>query len=276
MFDGISVLRSPCQLRGKVQSWRRVGERVALIPVLGPVHEGHLELVRAAHLDACRVAVCLVDLSGSPLARDLDADLSLLEAAQVDAVISPAADSYSPHGHRTRLRVGGLTDVLCGRVAQGCFDFAILMTLRLINQTQADLVLISDVQWQFCVILSQLVGDLDLDTEIRILPAPRHGDGAACSAEWHALPDEARGHAADLAQILAELAAELRCGADPAACCKNGAARFAEAGFEGIEYLELRHAGTLARVHDTVLDGPARLFGAVRLRGLRLVDNVSV
>lgn len=274
MFDGISVLRSPCQLRSKVQGWRSVGERVALIPVLGPVHEGHLDLLRKAQCDGFRVAACLVDVSGSCLPRDVERDMAALEAAEADAVISPAADAYSLEGHRTRLRMGGLTDVLCGKVEQGCFDFAVLMTLRLINQTRADLVLLPDAQWQLCVILSQLLGDLDLEAELRILPTLRMPDGLAVSAEARALSGPARAAAGRFAAVLGDTARVIRAGADPLRACRSGSERLLEAGIEAVDYLELRHAGTLARVHDPALGGPARLFGGVRLQGLRLIDSL--
>lgn len=249
---------------------------MALVPILGPVHEGHLDLVRAAQHERTRVAACLVDVSGSCLPRDIDTDVGVLEAAQVDAVISPSAESYSLEGHRTRLRVGGLTDVLCGKVEQGCFDFAVLMTLRLINQTQADQVLLSDAQWQLCVILSQLAGDLDLEAQICIRPAFRLDTGVACSAEWQALPPHWRPAAERFAQVLADTAHTIRNGGDPARCCKSGVQQLTGGDIEGLDYLELRHAGTLNRVHDIVLGGPSRLFGAVRINGLRLVDSLPV
>ncbi|MEM9050259.1 MAG: pantoate--beta-alanine ligase [Pseudomonadota bacterium] len=276
MFDGLRVLRSPCQLRSTLQSWRAVGEKVALIPVFGPVHEGHLDLLRAGQQARARVVACLLTPSGSALPRDLHADRVLLDAAQIDAAIAPKTERFRPDGHRTRLRMGGLTDVLCGAVEQGCFDFAVLMTLRLINQTRADLVLLSEAQWQLCVILSQLVGDLDLGTQISIEPALRQDDGVACSAELKALPAPRRAAAVRFAQILADTARTIRHGGDPARCCRDAAERLDEAGIDGIDYLEIRHAGTLSRVHDLVLGGPARLFGAVRIDGIRLIDNRPV
>jgi pantoate--beta-alanine ligase len=276
MFDGISVLRSPCQLRAKVQAWRSVGDRVALVPVLGPVHEGHLRLVRAAQAEGMRVAACLVDVSGSCLPRDPERDWSVLEAAQADAVISPAGEAYCIDGYRTRLKVGGLTDVLCGKVEQGCFDFAVLMTLRLVNQTRADIVMLSDVQWQFCVILSQLVGDLDLGAELRILPAGRDDDGLPCSAEARALSADGRRKAARFSAVLVDSARAIRAGAEPVAACRAAAERLCDAGIEDVDYLELRHAGTLGRVHDPMIGGPARLFGSVRIDRLRLTDSIAV
>ncbi|RMF34419.1 MAG: 4-phosphopantoate--beta-alanine ligase [Alphaproteobacteria bacterium] len=276
MFDGFEVLRSPDQLRSLARRWHAEGQKVAIIPVIGPVHDGHIALVREARSLGHRVAACLVDLDGGGLPRDIDTDAEELEHARADAVIAPLIEKYCPDGFRTRLRVGGLTDVLCGKVEQGCFDHAVLITLRLINQSRADLVLISELQWQFAIILGQITGDLDIDTEIRIRPALRAADGTPCSAEASALPYPERRLAASFARTLADAAQAIRSGCDPRSVCSNVGAALVDAGFETVDYLELRHAGTLMRVQDPATSGPARLFASARLRGMRLLDNMAV
>ncbi|RMH45934.1 MAG: hypothetical protein D6686_16680 [Alphaproteobacteria bacterium] len=164
-------------------------------------------------------------------------------------------------------------EVLCGRVEQGCFDRAVRVTLRLVERSGADCVLLSDLNWQFCVIFARILGDLDLGAVPRILPAPRDAAGLPLSAELAALDPPARRQAERFARVMDDTARVIRLGADPAIACRGARARLADAGIAAVDYLEMRHAATLARVQDPRLEGPARLFGAVRLRGLRLIDS---
>jgi pantoate--beta-alanine ligase len=275
MFDQLPPLRSPSQLRSRVRSWRAFGEKVALVPVFGAVHDGHAALLRAAREDGRRVAACLVEFRGGCLPRDIEADADRLDAegADVVCIVPAAAAAEAP---RTRLVLGGLTDILCGRVAPGCFDATVLTLVRLVNQTQPDSIHLSDVQWQLCVILSQLAGDLDLATEVRIAPAVRTADGLAASAAAARLGAAERRLAARFPAALRSVVCEVKAGAAPEAACRGAAEALIAAGFEAVDYLEVRHAGTLARICDLGLSGPARVFGSVRLGGARLIDGVAV
>lgn len=276
MSDVQSVLRSLSQLRSKVRSWRAFGERVALVPVLGPVHEGHIALVSEAQRDGQRVAACLVDAGPCLLPRDTGADLARLAETPPDAVFVAPPGSLSAADTRTRLALDGLTDVLCGSVEPGCFDGAVMTLLRLANQAQPDALILSDAHWQLSVLMSQLAGDLGLPAEIRITPALRTEDGLPVSADLDALPEPARRVAGRLARTIRAAAGEIRAGAEPERICRAARDRLIDAGFEAVDYLDIRHAGTLHRVGDPATEGPARVFAAARLAGHRFVDSVAV
>lgn len=276
MFDQLPLLRSPAQLRSRIRSWRAFGEKVALVPVLGPAHRGHGALIRAAQEEEMRAVACLIDPCHREAGPAVEEDAERLEAMQADSVYVPAMGCYAPEGFRTRVRVAGLTDILCGAVDPGCLDLPVLTLLRLMTQTGADLMLFSEVHWQMGVIMGQLAGDFDLATEVRILPALRDADGVPVSAETARLSPGERQSAARLAAALRRAAREAKAGAAPEAACRFAREQLAHAGFSAVDYIELRHAGTLAPVPDAALGGPARVFGAARLGGLRLVDSLAV
>jgi pantoate--beta-alanine ligase len=111
---------------------------------------------------------------------------------------------------------------------------------------------------------------------VRIVPALRAEDGLACSAEATALSGRDRRVAGRFASALAEVAREVRAGAAPREACLFVRDALAAQGVQGLDYVEVRHAGTLAPVADCALAGPTRVFGAARIAGLRLVDTVAV
>ncbi|RMH45933.1 MAG: hypothetical protein D6686_16675 [Alphaproteobacteria bacterium] len=103
MLHDIALMQSPVRLRDMVRDWQAAGAEVALMPVLGPVHGGHLAMIRAARAAGLRVAACPVDVSDSCLPRDPERDAALLERAGADAVVAPDSGLHGAAG-RLRLR----------------------------------------------------------------------------------------------------------------------------------------------------------------------------
>ncbi|MDF2231542.1 pantoate--beta-alanine ligase [Albimonas sp. CAU 1670] len=283
-MHGLPILRSTPQLRSRIRSWRAFGETVAIVPVGGALHEGHLALIRAARGEADRVLAAVArwtDSIAAAKAAEDDPGLDELEVAErleeagADAVYLPSAHTLFPRGAVTEIQLRGLTDVLCGEDRSDRFEGFALAATRLLSQAQADVALIGERDWQRLAILRRLVQDLDLPTEVRSAPTERDEDGVAWAVGVDELEGEDRAAAVRLWRELRRAAQAIDAGADPDAALDAAADALADAGAE-VEYLDLRDAETLAEIEDPSGDRPARIFAAITLGDLRLIDNVAL
>ncbi|SFI54938.1 pantoate--beta-alanine ligase [Albimonas pacifica] len=285
-MQGLPILRSTPQLRSRIRSWRAFGETVAVVPVGRSLHEGHLALIRAARGEADRVLAvvarwCDGRARGRPEPGAGEEDFDELEAAErveeagADAVYLPSAESLFPAAPVVEIHLRGLTDVLCGEERPERFEGFALAFTRLLSQAQADVAVLGERDWQRLAILRRLAIDLDLPTEVRSAPTERDMDGVAWAEGAQDLAGEDRAAAVRLWRELKRAAAAIDAGGDVDATLDAAADALADAGAE-VEYLDLRDAETLAEVDDPAGDRPARIFAAIALGDLRLIDNVPL
>src|ERR1700712_547943 len=269
-------------LRATVEAWRRDGESVVLVPTLGALHVGHLALLAHAKAIGRRAVVSIFvnptqfgpaeDFSRYP--RDVAADLALLAEPGADAAWTPEGEAMYPPGFSTRIEVGGLTEGLCGTVRPGHFAGVATVVTKLLNQVRPDIALFGEKDFQQLQVIRRAVRDLDLGVEIRGVPTIREADGLALSSRNRYLNPEERAVAPRLHAVLARIAAALREGAAAAPLRAEGIAELSAAGFDPVQYLEVRDAETLAPLER--VDGPARVLAAAYLGRTRLIDNVAV
>ncbi|MGI3166685.1 pantoate--beta-alanine ligase [Pseudooceanicola sp. 200-1SW] len=276
------MLRTLPELRALTRDWRRCGEVVGVVPTMGALHEGHLSLVRAARAECDRVIVTIFvnprqfnnpeDLANYPRTEFEDAEK--LAPLGVDVIYVPDGEQVYPPGFATSVQVAGLTDVLCGAHRPGHFDGMATVVVKLFTQTQADRAYFGRKDWQQLQVVRRMARDLDLEIEVVGCPTVREEDGLAMSSRNLRLDAQARAIAPRLGMVMRDMAAALRQGAALSALLPDARARLATAGFGDIDYLELREAATLeARDHAT---GDTRLFAAVWLGDVRLIDNIPV
>lgn len=276
------VCNSVAELRAVVSSWHGAGERVALVPTMGALHEGHLSLVRAARGRAERVIATIFvnpkqfnnaqDLAKYP--RTQQSDVEMLDREGVDLVFIPDAGQMYPEGFSTTVSVRGVSEGLCGAHRPGHFDGVATVVCKLFLQSQADVALFGEKDYQQLAVIRRMAKDLDIPIEIVGVPTIRAADGLALSSRNQRLSDEGRKNAAGLARALLEAATALEQGDDSQAVLAVARQAIARCGFTDLEYLELRDADSLAPI--TVIDGPARLLVAAWMDGVRLIDNVPV
>ncbi|WP_339948853.1 pantoate--beta-alanine ligase [uncultured Albimonas sp.] len=285
-MQGLPILRSTPQLRSRIRSWRAFGETVAVVPVGRSLHEGHLALIRAARGEADRVLAAVArwrhdDHGGRPEPGAGEEGFDEIEAAErveeagADAVYLPSAQSLFPVCSVVDIRLPGLTDVLCGEERPERFAGFALACTRLLSQAQADVAVIGERDWQRLAILRRVAKDLDLATEIRVAPTERDEDGVAWADGAQDLEGEDREAAVRLWRELRRAAAAIDAGAEVDATLDAAADALADAGAE-VEYLDLRDAETLAEVEDVASGAPARIFAAIEIGDLRLIDNVPL
>ena len=269
-------------LRGTVADWRARGETIALVPTMGALHAGHLALVEQARRRADRTVVSIFvnpaqfgpaeDLATYP--RDEAGDLARLAALGVDLVFNPGVDEMYPQGFATEVRVAGLAEGLCAAFRPVHFSGVATVVAKLLAQCRPDIAFFGEKDYQQLVVVRRLARDLDLAAEIVGVPTVRESDGLAMSSRNANLSAAERAVAGQLYRGLTETAECIAGGADVAGALVRGRDGLLGAGFDGVDYLELRDAETLEPV--TVLARPARLLAAVRIGACRLIDNLAI
>lgn len=279
----MKILRSRADLRASVAGWKAAGARVGVVPTMGALHAGHLSLVAAARAGADRVIVTLfVNPRQFNMASDLAAyprteaeDAAKLAPLGVDVLYAPEVEEIYPEGFATTVSVAGLSEGLCGAHRPGHFDGVATVVSKLLLQTGADRAFFGEKDWQQLQVVRRLVTDLDIPVEIVGCPTVREADGLALSSRNARLSPGARVVAPALHAAMQQAAAGIR-GGEAVTEALAGAARATEAaGFERVEYIELRDAASLLPL-SAAPRGPARLLAAAWLDGVRLIDNIPL
>jgi len=277
------ILHLVPQLRRATDRIKATGERLALVPTMGALHDGHLSLVRLARRRADRVVVSIFvnptqfapneDFASYP--RTWDRDIALLTRAGVDMVWAPNAATMYPDGFATRLVPGGpATAGLEDAFRPHFFGGVATVVAKLLLQCTPDVAIFGEKDYQQLCVVTQLAKDLDQPVKIVGAPTQREPDGLAMSSRNAYLSVEERAVAPVLYRVLRNCAEAMSGGAAIAPVLTRGRRAISGAGF-ALDYLEARHAVTLARVR-TLRDGPIRLLVAARIGRTRLIDNLAV
>ena len=276
------TLRRIAELRAEVARWRRDGEGLGIVPTMGALHEGHLELVRRARAGNARVIATIFvnpaqfnrrdDLAGYP--RDEARDAAVLAALGVDLLFAPPVEEIYPACFQTRVAVPALSDCLCGATRPGHMDGVATVVAKLLLQSAPDRAYFGQKDYQQLLIVTRMARDLDIPVEIVGVPTVREPDGLALSSRNLLLTAEQRACAPALHRLLTELAGALEGGAAAAPLLEQGVERLRAAGYDKVDYLDLRAADTLEALERA--DRPARLLAAAWLGEVRLIDNVAV
>ena len=261
---------------------RHCSRPLGLVPTMGALHEGHLALVRGAKADNTTVVVSIFvnptqfgpqeDLSTYP--RDMERDLSLLEAEGVDLVYSPSPEEVYPTGFDTWVDPGQLATRLEGAARPGHFRGVATVVTKLFGVVRPDRAYFGQKDGQQLAVIRQLVRDLNLGIEIVAVPTVRAEDGLALSSRNAYLTAEERRAAPVIFRALSEIARLWGLGETDAGTLRNIAYAMlnAEPLLEGIDYVSI--ADTLTLEELELVDRPAMVSTAVRLGKTRLIDNV--
>jgi len=273
-----TVHHNPEDLRKVTKALRSVGRTVALVPTMGALHSGHLELVKQAKLTGAVVVVSIFvnplqfgpgeDLDACP--RTLDADLELLRDAGVELVFAPTATAMYPNGPRTTIHPGPLGSELEGASRPGHFAGMLTVVAKLLQIVAPNSAYFGEKDYQQLALIRQMVTDLNFDVRIVGVPTVREADGLALSSRNRYLSEQER-------EIATTLSAALVAGAHAAAGGPDAilaAARdvLASAPEIEVDYLEVRGAD----LGPAPERGDGRLLVAARLGTTRLIDNVGV
>lgn len=199
----MKLIHSIADLNAFVDSCKREGLTIGLVPTMGWFHEGHLSLMRLARRKCDRVIVTLFvnprqfgpaeDLENYP--RDLQRDFELAEGTGVDVLFSPEPEEVYPQGYQTNIRVTELAHDLCGASRPGHFDGVATVVTKLFNLTQPDIAVFGEKDFQQLAIIRRLVKDLNFRIKIIGHPIVREPDGVAMSSRNSYLKADERKHA---------------------------------------------------------------------------------
>lgn len=276
------VIKSLPGLRRAIAALRAQHAKIALVPTMGALHEGHLSLVRLARRRADRVVVSIFvnptqfapheDFGSYP--RTFATDLTALAALGVDLVWVPNVNTMYPKNFATQIvpegpAKAGLEDAFRPHFFTGVAT----VVAKLLIQCAPDIAIFGDKDYQQLKVLIQLARDLDLTTRILGAPIVREPDGLALSSRNVYLSAPEREAAPVLYHVLKKCAQSIAAGQSIATVLNVGREEIIRAGFK-LDYLEARQAESLAPV-DSAKDGPLRLLVAARIGKTRLIDNVA-
>lgn len=277
----MKIARTVADLR-VVSDWQRSGQTVALVPTMGALHAGHLSLVDRARALCDRVIVTLFvnprqfdrpeDLGKYP--RSEERDRAMLEPCGVDLLFAPPPEEIYPAGFVTTVSVAGLTSGMCGDFRPGHFDGMATIVTKLFLMSRAERAFFGEKDWQQLQIVRRLVQDLNIPIEITGCPTVREPDGLAMSSRNERLSPGDRSIAPTLFAALTHAAKRLQAGEEIEDVLFDARKQITDAGFDRVEYLDLRHSTTLEPLQH--IGEPARLLAAAWLGPVRLIDNVPV
>ncbi len=276
------IVRRVSELREHVRAWKAMGQSVGVAPTMGALHEGHLSLARAAKKECDRVIVTIFvnpkqfnnpdDLKKYP--RTEEADAALLRTVGVDMIFAPLPEEVYPEGFNSTVSVGGVSEPLEGRMRPGHFDGVATVVTKLFGMTMADRGYFGQKDWQQLQVVLRMVRDLNLPITIVGCETIREADGLAMSSRNIRLTPQGRAIAGVLFGAITSAAVDIRAGQSDRMAIREAAEMLRHAGFERVEYIELRDAETLMPSDDT--QRPRRMLAAAWLDGVRLIDNIPV
>lgn len=277
----LTVARTMDELAGGIAELVAAGKRIALVPTMGALHEGHISLVRQGKALADAVVATIFvnprqfgpneDFAKYP--RTLEDDLRKLDEAGVALVYTPETGDLYPEGYSTSVSPGAIGAELEGKFRPGFFDGVATVVTKLLLRTLPHVAIFGEKDYQQLCVIRRIVSDLDIAVEIVGGPTIREKDGLALSSRNSYLSAQERKTAPALHAALAATGRAITAGVPVKTALEQGVAALAKAGFR-VDYLELRETDTLEPMQE--FEAPARLLAAAWLGSTRLIDNIEV
>ena len=277
----MNIVTTTTELRRQLAPMRGQ-ERIAFVPTMGCLHEGHLSLIRKAKkmADIVLVSIYVNPLQFGPnedfnaYPRTFEQDCELCEKEGVEIIFHPE-NLYPADGIKVSLKVDELDSTLCGASRPGHFDGVVTVVTMLFNIVEPDIAIFGEKDYQQLTIITRMVSDLHMDVEIVSAPALREPDGLAMSSRNRYLSEDERSRAPRLHETLQSMQALFEQGeTDSDKLIALGKAKLSDAGIRP-EYLEIRDAQNL-KPAEQLADSPARIFIAAKVGNTRLIDNIAL
>jgi pantoate--beta-alanine ligase len=278
------IFTTAAELRTYAEAARSAGRRLGLVPTMGALHEGHLQLVRAAATSCDEVLVSIFvnptqfnnpeDLRLYPRLPEQDA--AALEPAGCTALFMPAVAEMYLQPTVLRFDFGALERVMEGAHRPGHFNGVATVVSKLFHLARPHVAYFGQKDFQQVAIVRQLVADLSFDLELISYPTIREADGLAMSSRNARLTPEARAVAPLLHRVLEQAALRVQQGVGPAEVQQQALAALVQEPQFTPEYFEVADAQTLQPVSSYEAGRAVVLCVAAHLGGVRLIDNVVV
>jgi len=271
-------------MQARAEELRLSGKRIAFVPTMGYLHEGHLSLIDAAGRESDIVIVSIFvnptqfgpqeDFENYP--RDLERDIELAKKRGAHIVFHPSAEAMYGECPLTNVEVSRITDVLCGASRQGHFRGVATVVTKLFNIVKPHLAVFGQKDAQQAAVILKMVEDLNMDIEIRIAPIVRESDGLAMSSRNVRLKAEDRKNALILSRTLFSIREGLYNGEPLGKLLEQGRAKIQKIPGARLDYLEARTFPGMELLQNADPDKNCLIALAARFGKVRLIDNVLI
>lgn len=266
-----------------VKMIKKEGKSIGFVPTMGYLHEGHLSLVRAAkkHTDVVVMSIFVNPKQFGPeedfekYPRDLRRDEALARDAGADVIFYPSLKDMYPEGYATYVTVEKLTGTLCGKSRPGHFSGVATVVTKLFNIIKPDMAYFGQKDIQQALIIKKMARDLNMDTEIKIMPIVREKDGLAMSSRNIYLSEAERKDALILQQSLKQAEGMVKQGEkDAGKILKTIEDMIKQKSGARIDYVKAVDTKELKDVE--VISGEVVIALAVFFGQTRLIDNAII
>ena len=278
------VAKNIAEVRQQTALWRQQGQRSALVPTMGALHQGHLKLLSYARNIADKVSASIFvnpiqfnsaeDLQNYP--RNESQDLEILQQHNVELAFVPTVAEMGCADLSSGVQVvaGKLADDLCGIFRTNHFNGVVTIVAKLLNIFQPDMILLGRKDYQQLCIVKELVRNLSFNVEVVSVATVRATDGLALSSRNTALCAAERKRAPAIYRSLKHIADHIKQGQDDFENLINAADALMKAHELEPEYIEIRCAHTLKVVQQRQF--PLVVLAAAWLGKTRLIDNILI
>ncbi|MFH0786476.1 MAG: pantoate--beta-alanine ligase [Pseudomonadota bacterium] len=276
----MKIIKDINEMQTRSEEFRQAGQKIALVPTMGALHEGHLSLMDYGRekADILVVSIFVNPIQFGPkedfekYPRDLEGDRKMTEKRGVDIIFSPDVKDFYSQVFQTYVTVDQVTQNLCGASRPGHFRGVTTVVCKLFHIVKPHLAIFGQKDYQQVCAIQQMVEDLNMDVEVIGRPTVREPDGLAMSSRNVYLSPEERVSARSLSRALKEAQTLFQKGERKTDVLLNHILKFIKQQSDiRIDYVKICHPGTLEEI--TVIEGKGVLALAVWCGATRLIDN---
>lgn len=279
----MEVITTVGTMKSYVRALKQKGETICLVPTMGFLHEGHLELMRAGRKMADHLVISIFvnpaqfgpteDLAKYP--RDFDRDRELSEGVGVECIFFPAVSEMYPDGYATYINVEEITSRLCGIARPTHFRGVTTVVAKLFNIIEPDVSVFGEKDYQQLTVIRRMVADLNMNVKVSSHPTVRETDGLAMSSRNKYLNPQQRKDALVLSRALKKAQELINKGERDAGKIRQTALDIiSSAPDTAVDYVEIVHPESLETIH--LIESRAVMALAVKIGNTRLIDNVEL
>jgi pantoate--beta-alanine ligase len=270
-------------IKSYVKGIKQRGETICLVPTMGYLHKGHLDLMRLGRTLADHLVISIFvnptqfgvgeDLAKYP--RDLENDRKLSEGVGVECIFFPDTQEMYPQGYATYVNVEGITGKLCGLARPSHFRGVTTVVAKLFNIIEPDVAVFGQKDYQQLTVIKHMVDDLNMNVKIVAHPTVREEDGLAMSSRNKYLNSEQRRNALVLSKSLLKARELVKSGEKDASKIRLMALDMISSAPEAVvDYVEIVHPDTLECIDH--IETQAIIALAVKIGTTRLIDNMEL
>jgi len=276
-MQNLKIFKQISAIKNFVKEAKKQNKKISFVPTMGSLHDGHLTLIKEAKKNADIVIVSIFvnkaqfnDIKDYELyPQNLESDIKMLEEANVDALFCPSASEIYDEDFSFKIIPIAMIDCLCAKDRVGHFDGVALIITKLFNIINPHFAYFGEKDFQQLAIIKKLVKDLNFDIEIFGVETIREPSGLAMSSRNQRLSEYSKIKASMIYKILNEIKINPQ-------IIEEKKRELLANGFEKIDYLEIRNEDNLKLNMNLYSSQKRRIFIAVYLEGVRLIDNLSL